>query len=328
MEPFEYARPTSVQGAIRLLESSWGGTAILAGGTDLIGTMKDRIVKPKRVVSLRAIKGLDHVEYSPHTGLRLGALATIRQLLDSAEARLHYPALVEAADGIRGEQMRHMGTLGGELLQRPRGWYFRNGYGLLAEHDGKALIPSGQNYYDAILGNSGRAYFVSPSMLAPVLIALDARVTLHGPGEERQLAISDLYVSPKTEDEREHVIKPNEILTEIEVPPSHGAKMANYEIREKEGLDWPLVEAAVVLEMDGNSVNRARVVLGHVAPVPWPSPEAEQALRGKTISEEVADEAGRAAVSKATPLSQNGYKVQLARIAVKRAILRAAKGEV
>ncbi len=327
MEPFEYARPTSVQSAVRLLESNWGGTAIMAGGTDLISAMKDRIMTPRRVVSLSKIKGLDHIEYSSQAGLRLGALVSVRRLLDSPEAKQHYPALVEAADGIRGEQMRHMGTLGGELLQRPRGWYFRNGYGLLAKHNGKPLIPNGQNYYDAILGNSGPAYFVSPSMLAPVLIALDARVRLQGLGGERQIALSDLYVSPKSEEEREYVVKPNEILTEIEVPPSHGAKMANYEIREKEGLDWPLVEAAVVLQMDGNTVKRARVVLGHVAPVPWPAPEAEQALRGKTISEEVADAAGKAAVSKATPLSQNRYKVQLARVAVKRAILRAVKGE-
>lgn len=282
---------------------------------------------PKRVVSLNKIKGLNHIEFSSRSGLRLGSLATVRQLLESKEAKQHYPALVEAADGIRGEQMRHMGTLGGELLQRPRGWYFRNGYGLLAEHNGKPLIPNGQNYYDAILGNSGPAYFVSPSMLAPILIALDAKVRLHGPGGERQVALSKFYVSPKTEGEREYVIKPNEVLTEIEVPPSRGAKMANYEIREKEGLDWPLVETAVVLDMDGNMVKRARVVLGHVAPVPWPSPEAEQALRGKTITEEVADAAGKAAVSHATPLSQNGYKVRLAHIAVKRALLRATKGE-
>lgn len=327
MEPFEYARPTSVQSAVRLLEGSWGGTAIMAGGTDLISAMKDRIMAPKRVVSLSRIKGLDHIEYSPDAGLRLGALVSIRQLLDSPEAKQHYPALVEAADGIRGEQMRHMGTLGGELLQRPRGWYFRNGYGLLAEHNGKLLIPDGQNYYDAILGNSGPAYFVSPSMLAPVLIALNARVRLQGPGGQRQFALGDLYASPKTENEREYVIKPNEIMTEIEVPPSRGARMANYEIREREGMDWPFVEAAVVLHMDGNTVKRARVVLGHVAPVPWPSPEAEQALRGKIVSEEVAEEAGKAAVSKATPLSQNRYKVQLARIAVKRAILRAVKGD-
>jgi len=327
MEPFEYASPKSVQDAVRLLGSSWGETEVMAGGTDLISAMKDRVMTPKRVVSLKKVKGLNHVEFSDRSGLRLGALATVQQLLDSPSAKEHYPALVEAADGIRGEQMRHMGTLGGELLQRPRGWYFRNGYGLLAQHEGKPLIPNGQNYYDAILGNSGPAYFVSPSMLAPILIALGAKVRLHGPGGEREVDLSKFYVAPKTEDEREYVIKPNEILTEITVPPSRGAKMANYEIREKEGLDWPLVAASVVLEMDGSSVKKARVVLGHVAPVPWPSPEAEGALHGKTVSEEVADEVGKAAVSKATPLSQNGYKVQLARIAVKRALLRAVKGE-
>jgi len=326
MEAFEYASPKSVQDAVRLLGSSWGGTEILAGGTDLISAIKDRVALPKRVVSLKNVKSLDQAR-ATSTGLRLGALVTIRQLLDLKEAEQQYPGLVQAADGIRGEQMRHMGTVGGELLQRPRDWYFRNGYGLLAQHEGKSLVPDGQNYYSAILGNSGPAYFVNPSMLAPILIALDAKVTLHGPNGQREVELSKFYTTPKSEDEREYAIKPDEILTEITVPASRGAKTATYEIREKEGLDWPLVAAAVALEMDGNTVKRARVVLGHVAPVPWPSPEAEQALQGKTLSEEVADAAGKAAVSKATPLSQNGYKVQLTRVAVKRALMRAVKGE-
>jgi len=326
MEAFEYASPKSVQDAVRLLGSSWGGTEILAGGTDLISAIKDRVALPKRVVSLKNVKSLDQAR-ATSTGLRLGALVTIRQLLDLKEAEQQYPGLVQAADGIRGEQMRHMGTVGGELLQRPRDWYFRNGYGLLAQHEGKSLVPDGQNYYSAILGNSGPAYFVNPSMLAPILIALDAKVTLHGPNGQREVELSKFYTTPKSEEEREYAIKPDEILTEITVPASRGAKTATYEIREKEGLDWPLVAAAVALEMDGNTVKRARVVLGHVAPVPWPSPEAEQALQGKTLSEEVADAAGKAAVSKATPLSQNGYKVQLTRVAVKRALMRAVKGE-
>ena len=326
MEAFEYASPKSVQDAVRLLGSSWGGTEILAGGTDLISAIKDRVALPNRVVSLKNVKSLDQAR-ATSTGLRLGALVTIRQLLDLKEAEQQYPGLVQAADGIRGEQMRHMGTVGGELLQRPRDWYFRNGYGLLAQHEGKSLVPDGQNYYSAILGNSGPAYFVNPSMLAPILIALDAKVTLHGPNGQREVELSKFYTTPKSEDEREYAIKPDEILTEITVPASRGAKTATYEIREKEGLDWPLVAAAVALEMDGNTVKRARVVLGHVAPVPWPSPEAEQALQGKTLSEEVADAAGKAAVSKATPLSQNGYKVQLTRVAVKRALMRAVKGE-
>jgi xanthine dehydrogenase YagS FAD-binding subunit len=326
MEAFEYASPKSVQDAVRLLGSAWGGTEVLAGGTDLISAMKDRVVTPKRVVSLKNVKALDRIQSSSGSGLRLGALVTIRQLLDSSHARQYFPGLVQAADGIRGEQMRHMGTVAGELLQRPRDWYFRNGYGLLAQHNGKPLIPDGQNYYSAILGNSGPAYFVNPSSLAPVLIALDAKVTLQGANGNRDVELSKFYTTPKSEDEREYVIKPDEILTEVTVPGT-SAKTATYEIREKEGLDWPLVAAAVALEMSGDTVKSARVVLGHVAPVPWPSPLAEEALKGKTLTEEVADAAGKAAVSNAKPLSQNGYKVQLARVAVKRALMRAAKGE-
>jgi xanthine dehydrogenase YagS FAD-binding subunit len=327
MEAFEYACPGTMQGVIRLLESNWGGTAILAGGTDLISAMKDRVATPKRVVSLMKLKGLGQIGLGARTGLRMGALVTIHELLDSKAVREHYPALWQAADGIQGEQMRHMGTVGGELLQRPRCWYFRNGYGLLAQYQGKSLVPNGQNRYHAILGNSGPAYFVNPSSLAPILIALGAKVVLHGLNGEREVKLNQFYTTPQSEDEREYVIRPNEILTEIVVPPSREAKMAAYEIREKEGLDWPLVAAAVALEVHGNIVKSARVVLGNVAPVPWPSAEAEQALEGKTLSEKVADEAGKAAVSKATPLSQNGYKVQLARVAVKRAILSAVKGE-
>ena len=327
MEAFEYASPKSIQDAVRLLGSTWGGTEVMAGGTDLISAMKDGVITPKRVVSLKNVKELQFARGGAREGLRLGALWTIRKLLDLPQAKQEYSGLVQAADGIRGEQMRHMGTVGGELLQRPRDWYFRNGFGLLAQHDGKSLIPDGQNYYSAILGNSGPAYFVNPSSLAPMLIALDAKVTLHGPSGRREVELSKFYTTPKSEDEREYDIKPDEILTEITVPAAGGKKTATYEIREKEGLDWPLVAAAVALEMDGNTVKSARVVLGHVAPVPWPSPEAEEALKGKSLTEETADAAGKAAVSKATPLSQNGYKVQLSRVAVKRALMRAVKGE-
>ncbi len=325
MEAFEYASPKSMQEAVRLLGSEWGDAALLAGGTDLVSAMKDEIEKPKRVVSLQRAKGLGGIEFNSRRGLRIGALTTIRELLDSSEVKNHYPGLADAADGIRGEQMRHMGTVGGELLQRPRCWYYRNGYGLLATYKGKALVPDGENQYHAILGNSGPAYFVSPSSLAPILIALGAKVTLHGPRGRRELDVAKLFVTPTSDSEREHDIKPNEVLTEIQVPAHSMARMATYEVRQKEGLDWPLAAAAVVLHMDGNTVRGARVVLGHVAPVPWPSPEAEQALQGKEISEDVAAAAGKAAVSKATPLSHNAYKVRLASVAVKRAVLAAAK---
>jgi xanthine dehydrogenase YagS FAD-binding subunit len=326
MEAFEYSSPKSKQEAVKLLANQWGETEVLAGGTDLVSAMKDRISTPKRLVSLQHVAGLGGAEFSARTGLRLGAMLTLRELMDHRDVQRHYPALVDAAEGIRSEQLRHMGTVGGELLQRPRCWYYRNGYGLLAQYQGKSLVPDGDNRYHAILGNAGPAYFVSPSSLAPILIALGAKVKLFGASGEREVPLDKLFITPTREGEREHAIKPDEVLTEIQVPAHRDASMAVYEVRQKEGLDWPLAAAAVVLHLEGGNVAGARVVLGHVAPVPWPSPEAAEALRGKSVSETTAEAAGQAAVAKATPLSMNGYKVQLARVAVKRAILRATQG--
>jgi len=326
MQAFEYASPTSTEAAVKLLASQWGETEVLAGGTDLLSLMKDYVSTPKRVVSLSAVKELRGIAYKPTTGLRLGAMVTLRELLDHADVRKQYPALVEAAEGVRSPQLHSTGTVGGDLLQRPRCWYFRGGYGLLAQMDGKSLVPDGENQYHAILGNSGPAYFVNPSSFAPILIALGAKVRLHGPVGAREVALGKFYTTPTSGDQRDYDLKPNEILTDILVPAPGGAKMAVYEVRQKEALDWPLAAAAVVLNLEGKTVKSARVVLGHVAPVPWPSPEAEAALAGKTVSESVAEEAGKAAVAKATPLSKNAYKVQLARVAVKRAVLAAAQG--
>jgi xanthine dehydrogenase YagS FAD-binding subunit len=326
MEAFEYASPTTKEEAIKLLAGLWGETEVLAGGTDLLSLMKDYVSKPKRVVSLSGIKELKGITFKPATGLRIGATATLQDLLDNADVKRHYPALIQAAEGVRSPQIQSMGTVGGDLLQRPRCWYFRGGYGLLGQMDGKSLVPDGENEFHAILGNSGPVYFVNPSSFAPILIALGAKIRLLGPQGAREVSLDKFFVTPASSDQREYDLKPNEILTEIIVPAPGGAKMAVYEVRQKEALDWPLAAAAVVLNLSGNTVKSARVVLGHVAPVPWPSPEAEAALAGKTINDDVADEAGKAAVAKATPLSKNAYKVQLARVAVKRAILAAAGG--
>ncbi len=326
MERFEYVSPASRKEAVHLLGEAWGTAELMAGGTDLVSCMKDHISTPKRVVSLKRVADLRGVHYSPGKGLQIGATTTIRELLDNEDAKRHYPFLIQAADRIGSEQLRCMGSIGGGLLQRPRSWYYRLGYGLLAQYKGQSLVRDGDNRYDAILGNSGPACFVSPSTLAPLLVAMDARVELYGPRGTRSIGVADLFTTPTEPGEREHTLHPNEILTRIIIPDQAGARGAVYEVRQKEGMDWPLSMAAVVIRMNGNRVSKARVVLGHVAPVPWPSPEAEQELEGKTISEETADAAGKAAVSKATPLSMNRYKVQLTRVAVKRAAMRAAQG--
>ncbi len=324
MQAFEYASPKTLAETVKLLSAEWGTTTILAGGTDLLSLMKDEAATPKRVVSLKHVSGLTGIEWS-EAGLRIGAMTTVEQVMDNAHVKQHCPALVQAAEGIRSQQLRNMGSVGGELLQRPRCWYYRAGYGLLAIAKGKSLVPDGDNRYHAILGNAGPAYFVSPSSFAPVLIALGAKARLHGPQGSREVDVKDLYLTPKSEAEREHSLKPNEIMTQISVPNPHGAKMALYEVRPREGLDWPLAAAAVVLHSDGGIIRSARVVLGHVAPIPWSSPEAEQALQGKSANAETAASAGKAAVNQAKPLSRNGYKVRLTEVAVRRALLQASK---
>lgn len=323
MEAFEYAAPSSVKEAVGLLSSAWGETDVLAGGTDLLSLMKERVHTPKRVVSLRSVAGLRSV--SGGVGLRIGATATLSDLLGSSAARENYPALIQAAEGVSSPQMRAMGTVGGDLLQRPRCWYFRNGYGLLGKDgDGKSLAPIGENQYHAILGNKGPAYFVNASSLAPALIALGASVTVAGPDGEREIEVEKLYQTPNSDRDRENALRPNEILTAIIVPAAAGVVSATYEVRQRQLMDWPLATASVALKLSGGSVQSARVVLGHVAPTPWRSSEAEQALMGKSVSEDTALAAAKAALASATPLSGNKHKVQLARVAVKRAILRAA----
>jgi xanthine dehydrogenase YagS FAD-binding subunit len=233
--------------------------------------------------------------------------------------------LQEVASEAASPQIRNLATLGGNLCQRPRCWYFRAGYGLLARNEkGESLVPQGDNRYHAILGNEGPAYYVHPSTIAPVLIALQAKLGIHGPKGPRQIPAAEFFRIPKSEDEHENVLQPNEIITEVTIPPPGGVKTGSYEVRHREVFDWPLASAAVALTLNGKTVRAARIVLGHVAPVPWPAPEAEQALTGKTVSAETALAAAEAAVAKAKALSRNAYKIQLTRVAVKRAILQAA----
>jgi len=274
------------------------------------------------VVSLKNVAALNGVSKAGK-GLKIGATKTLSKVAADKNVAKSYPALVEAIEGINSMQQRAMATVGSDLMQRPRCWYFRNGFGLLAKSNGKALVPGGENQYHAILGNKGPAYFVSASLLAPALIALGAKATVVGPDGTRQVAVDELYRIPSSDSERETTLKPNEVLTEITLP---GTKAANatYEVYQRQLFDWPLSAASVSLTMKGKTVQDAVVVMGHVAPKPWRSSEAEYALKGKTISEAVAAEAGKAAVAAATPLAKNKHKVTLASVAVKRAILKAA----
>lgn len=322
MHPFEYANPTTVKDAVSLLGASWSDANVLAGGTDLISLMKDDLHTPKRLVNIKNIKALGGIAKTG-AGIRIGATVTNDELMENAIIRAELPSLAAAARGIGSPQIRNMGTVGGDLCQRPRCWYFRNGFGLIPSKDGRNLVEAGQNEFHAIFPK-GSAQFVSASSYGPALAALGATITIAGPSGERKVAVADFFVAPGSNDQREIDLKPNEIVTEVIVP-AKGTKNAVYEVRQKAGLDWPLVTAAVSLKMKGSTIESAEVVLGHVGPTPVRATEAASMLAGKSLTEDVAAQAGAAAASGASPLSGNAYKVDLVKVAVKRALMATVK---
>jgi xanthine dehydrogenase YagS FAD-binding subunit len=322
MKAFEYASPREEAEVLGLLSAQWGQTEVLAGGTDLLALMKKMIVTPDRVVNIKDVDSLRGIS-ADSTGLVIGATTTLDEMLASPELD-DFPAIKQAIRGISSQELQCQGTIGGELCRRPDCWYYRNGYGLLAKHG--RMVSEGRNRYHAIFGNSGPAKFVHPSRVAPALVALEARVRIIGPGEQDEsfLPLEFFYRTPRDEQQRETVLEPNQLLTHILLGPADGRASATYEVRHGEGPDAPLAAAAAALRLSDGVVQEANIVMGHVAPTPWVSPEAAKAILGQNVTHETAERAGDAAVARATPLSENSYKVQLARVAVKRAILLAA----
>jgi xanthine dehydrogenase YagS FAD-binding subunit len=327
VKPFAYVNAANEKEALAALAQA-GGTAPrgrmlpIAGGMDLLALMKDYVAQPDRLVN---VKGLDQtIVAAPDGGLRIGAGVRLAELADHPVARKLFPALTDAAAEVGTPQIRNVGTVGGNLTQRPRCWYFRNEeFDCLKKGGSRCFAVDGENQYHAIFG-SGPCYIVHPSSLAVPLIAYGAKFRVASASADRTLDAADFFATPDKNVQAENVLNANELVTHVVVPAPGAARSAVYEVRFKQSHDWPLAMAAVVLTMSGRTVQRARVVMGAVAPIPWRSADAEQALAGKTISDEVASAAADAAVKDARPMTENGYKVQIARTVVKRAILKAA----
>jgi xanthine dehydrogenase YagS FAD-binding subunit len=321
MKAFEYAAPTTVEDAVKLLGGS--DAVALTGGVDLLGRMKDYVTSPSRVVFLKDIKDLAGISGDSRAGgLTIGSGTRLSDILAHSGIREAYPALWQATAEVGSVQIRNMSTVGGNLLQRPRCWYYRAGFGLLGQQDGKSLVRAGDNRYHSIFMTDGDALFVSPSSLAVALIALGGQAKILGPQGERSVKVEELYQVPKRDSDGELTLQPGEVLTQVTLPTS-GGKSASYEARQKQAQDWPLVMASVNLNLDNETVSAARVVIYGVAPIPWRSEAAERAITGKRLTPETAVAAGAAAVEGATPLSMNAYKVPLTRTVVKRALIRA-----
>ena len=321
MKAFSYVNAANEKEAISALSSERGRILPLAGGMDLISLMKDYVAQPERLVN---VKNLDRrIQRLPDGSMRIGAAVTIAELVAHAELSKAYPAFVQAAEEVGTPQIRNAGTVGGNLNQRPRCWYYRNEeFNCLKKGGSRCFAVDGENQYHAIFGD-GPCHIIHPSSLAVPAIALDARFRIAGPSGEREVSAAEYFVMPDKNMFGETILAPNELLTHVTLPPPRGARNATYEVRFKQSHDWPLAAASVALTVSGQTIKAARVVLGAVAPIPWRSAAAEAALAGKPLTEETANLAADAAVTSAKPMSRNAYKVRIARTAVKRAIMKA-----
>ncbi len=306
--------------------SSGDVRVVKAGGIDLVDLMKEGLIAPAVVTSLAAAPGLDAIAETADGGLRIGPMITLARLAADTTVRQRYPALAEAAGASASPQIRAVATIGGNLLQRPRCWYFRSAeFRCLRKGGGHCYAISGENPYHAIFDNRFCA-IVHPSTAATALVALVARVELiDSDGNARDVALEEFFVGPDRDVQRENDLKAGEILTAVVLPPAAGLRMTHMKLAQKESFDWPLADVAVVLDLaPGGVCRRASVVLGAAAPTPRRARAAEAVITGNLVDPDLAAKAGQAAIEGATPLSANAYKAPMFEALVKRAILKAA----
>jgi xanthine dehydrogenase YagS FAD-binding subunit len=331
MKAFEWMSPTTLNEAVEMLKSAPATDDVdnaarpIAGGQDILTTMKEYITSPTRVVNLKSIRGLDRIEGDDKSGLKIGALVTLSQLEEHPLVRRNFPGLAEAAHSVATPQIRNLGTVGGNLCQRPRCWYYRLEEVICLKKGGsECYAAKGENKYNAIFGG-GPSYIVHPSDLAPMLVALGASVSVTGAEGQRSIPLDKFFTLPSEGNiRRENVLRNDEIITQIQVPASAFAAHSTYlKFKERESLDFALASVAAAVEVGANkTIRQARIVLGGVAPIPWRASKAENFLNGKALSSDALAEAARLALDGAKPLEKNAYKIPLTQTLVRRALAK------
>ncbi len=319
MPKFTYLRPSSLKSAIAAISAL--GSKIHAGGTDLLGCLRDGVFDVAQLVSLSDLSELRGIMTRSDGGVRIGALTTLSEIASSRLLNDRYAALAQGAASAASPQLRNQGTIGGNICQRPRCWYYRGDFHCLRKGGEKCFAYEGENEYHCIFGGNG-CYIVHPSDTAPALVALNARVHVVGPRGARAIPLDHFFVLPAQDYTRETVLQTGEIVTEIILPPSSPAMRSSYsKMRARGSWDFGLAGVALALTMSESRVKSARVALSGVAPIPWRSPLTERALIGQQLNAVTAVKAAAAAIEGAEPLSQNGYKVQLVHGMVEEAVL-------
>ncbi len=316
---FRYVRPHTVAEAVNALAEP--GARAHAGGTDLVGCLRDGVFDAKSVVSLSGLGELKGISATKDGGLRIGALATLAEIARHAGIAKGWPALSQGAAAAASPQLRNQGTLGGNLCQRPRCWYFRGDFDCARKGGEICYAVDGENTYHAIFGGSG-CFIVHPSDTAAPLVALQATVKVAGPKGPRSLPVEKLFVLPAVDHTRETVLAPGEVITEVHLPPPlAGGKGLYKKVRARGAWDFALGGVALALSLNDGKVAAAHVVLSGVAPTPWRVPEVEKLLVGRPLDAKAAAEAAELAVKGAEPMSGNDYKVLLVKGAVEEALL-------
>ncbi|MFO7655099.1 MAG: xanthine dehydrogenase family protein subunit M [Candidatus Krumholzibacteriia bacterium] len=312
---FSYLKAKSVEDAAH--QTTGADVHVMSGGTDLLGCLRDGVFPASRLVSLKDLDELRRIRQLRSgrngDGLGIGALVTISRVATDRDVSRRFPVLAQAAQAVASPQLRNQGTLGGNLCQKPRCWYYRGEFPCVRRGGAFCSAMDGQNQFHCILGGDACVY-VHPSDTAPALTALDATVAVAGPRGDRTVPVGEFFVPPADDPTRETVLEAGEIVTEILVPglPS-GARSSYRKVRSRGAWDFAVVSTALVLDLDGGQVRDARVVLGGVAPVPWRSEAAEAELNGRALTTETARRAAEAAVADAQPLEHNAAKVDIAR---------------
>lgn len=320
MQSFEWVDATRLSDAFSSLTDK---SIIKAGGIDVLDRLKEGLDAPQRLVNIRNIRELKFAE-DAGSALRLGPLMTLAEIAHHPTVRQRYPALADACEMAATPQIRNVATIGGNILQRPRCWYFRSeDFHCLRKGGDRCFAQDGENENHAVFDNNVCA-IVHPSAVAVAAVAYGAMVQLTSSKGKREIPLESIFVSPDKDVTREHSLAAGELITEIRLPAlATGAKSAYTKLMQKESFDWPAAEVATVLELDGGAVKKASIILGAAAPIPWRAKAAEAALVGKPLTEAAAAEAAKAAIEGATPLRDNAYKLRLIEVAVRRTLMKA-----
>ena len=324
MPNFAYVQPRSLKEAIEQLSSD--GARVHAGGTDLLGCLRDEVLQAKKIVSLSGINDLRGIRVTKEGGLRIGALTTVSEVASSKIIQDRFPGLSRAASEVASPQLRNQGTIGGNLCQKPRCWYYRGEFHCLRKGGDRCYAYGGENQVHAIFGSGGICYMVHPSDIAPILAAYEGTVQILGPKGMRMIPVGRFYVLPVEDVKRETVLRQNEIVTEIVLPPPGQNVRSSYrKVRGRQSWDFALAGVALTVRFKDDRVEKARVVLSGAGPIPWRSREVEGVVTGKRLDAEAAARAGEAGVKNADPLEQNGYKIALFRGLLEEELLAISK---